>query len=284
MTPAATSTRAADVKTPSSAEDRARPDPATPRTRSTARTNCKAALAGTRRPYCIDMFADGSKGPALVVLKPGRVRMGEDGNTAEVRIRHPFAIGMFEISSAELQEFCTAQDIRCPQQPWTDPSLPAVNLSWTMAQDFTRWLSQQSGASYRLPSEAEWEYAARAGHSGRYPAGDELLPTHARFSFKGTQSAPLAANDRSLNRNDFRLYHMLGNVREWVNDVWHDSHQGAPADGSPRSGDSSARVARGGSYADHADRVHLAARLKLDAAASDAFTGFRVVRELVPRD
>lgn len=279
VTTAAVSTPSAVVPEPIAAET-ANKAGGDSKVRTGARTNCKAALAGTRRPYCIDVFADGTKGPALVVLKPGSFTIGEGQDTAEVSVSDHFAIGMFEISAAELSEFCTAREVSCPAQPWPDPALPAVNLSWNMAQEFTAWLSSQSGAQYRLPSEAEWEYAARAGLDSRYPNGDELLPTHARFSFKGKESAPLAANDRSLNRNNFRLYHMLGNVREWVSDVWHPAHNARPADSAARSGSGNERVVRGGSYEDRADRVHFAARLPLAATASDQFTGFRVVREL----
>jgi formylglycine-generating enzyme required for sulfatase activity len=157
--------------------------------------------------------------------------------------------------------------------------LPIVNVSWSEAVAYAEWLSGVTGARYRLPTEAEWEYAARGGATTTYPFGDELLPTHARFSFRQTEERPLAANDRSINRNDFRLYHMLGNVREWVADAWSDHYAGAPADGRAAPGGAGERVVRGGSYADGADALRVAARVRL-GAAGDRYTGFRLLREL----
>ena len=263
------------------------PAPAAPpkRTASTSRgkTNCNAELADTRRPYCIEVMPSGEKSPVMVVLPRGTFRMGgtapEEQPVHQVDIDYDFAIGLFEVSVAELQRFCAATGTSCPAQPWSDQSMPAVNVSWNLAQAYTAWLSTQSGAVYRLPSEAEWEYAARAGSDADFPSGtDEILPTHAHFSFRAAQTKPLPANDRSINRNDFRLYHMAGNVREWVADTWHDSHAGGPADGSARAGGGARRVVRGGSYADGAPALRSAARLPLDAGNADAFTGFRIVR------
>jgi formylglycine-generating enzyme required for sulfatase activity len=93
--------------------------------------------------------------------------------------------------------------------------------------------------------------------------------------------SPLANGDRSVNRNDFRLYHMIGNVREWVADGWQADYAGAPADGSARSAaGSTPRVVRGGAYSDGARQLRSAARMSLESTASDRMTGFRVVREL----
>jgi formylglycine-generating enzyme required for sulfatase activity len=134
-----------------------------------------------------------------------------------------------------------------------------------------------------LPSEAEWEYAARAGSRTRYPFGDDVTPVAARSSANGPVDSPLANGDRSVNRNAFRLFHMIGNLREWVADPWHSGYAGAPADGTARLGvESNARVVRGGSYSDGALYLRSAARGPLERGARDRFTGFRVVRELPP--
>ena len=250
-----------------------------------ARTNCKAELVKSRRPYCMDILASGSKGPVLVVLPPGQFEMG--GERAPEQPRHtvsldrPFAMAMFEVSAGELAAFCKATGSTCPEQPWSDPALPAVNVSWPLTQAYAAWLSEVTQAQYRLPSEAEWEYAARAGTTTLYPFGSELVPTHARYSFKSPQTTPVAANDRTVNRNAFRLYHMIGNVREWVQDAWSPSFDGAAADGSARNAAGSAeRVVRGGSYADGADALRSSARMPLAADSGDRYTGFRVVRAL----
>ena len=251
--------------------------------RSEVRSNCKAELAETRRPYCIDILSSGEKGPVLVVLPLGAFEMGgkKSGETPKhtVEMEQTIAMGLFEVSAKELQRFCSETDRPCPRQPWSDDSLPAVNVSWDLAREYARWLSGITHAEYRLPSEAEWEFAARGGTQTIYPYGDELLPTHAHFSFRNAMTKPLAANDRSVNRNDFRLYHMVGNVREWVLDSWTDNYRDAPTNGAARtSTDDSVKIVRGGSYADGSDALRSAARAPLDATNGDSFTGFRVVR------
>lgn len=252
---------------------------------STKRKGCRAALAKQRRPYCRDPLGANLNGPTLAVLPAGTAEIGGSKAVEKpkytVEIKHPFALGVFEVSNAEFNAFCQATKQACPAQPWSDPDFPVVNVSWSLATKYTQWLSAKSNATYRLPSESEWEYAARAGTRSPYPFGDEVLPTHARFSFRGVETTPVAANDRTVNRNKFRLYHMIGNVREWVLDAWHDNHAGAATDGSARVGDpSSARVARGGSYSDSADQVRSASRVRIDGDRGDAQTGFRVLREV----
>ncbi len=248
-----------------------------------SKSACKAELAKTRRPYCQDVIGSRGRGPALVVLAPGEFVMGgpaqEEQPQHTVRLERAFAITLFEISVADFTQFCTATHNPCPSQPWNDPSLPVVNVSWAAANAYTQWLSKSSGASYRLPSEAEWEYAARAGTTTPYPFGSKILPTHARYSFKNLVTTPLPTNDRSVNRNDFKLYHMLGNVREWVQDAWQASFKNASADGRPQASGDGRRVARGGSYADGGMALRSAARVPLETSG-DQFTGFRVVREL----
>ncbi|MGR9089765.1 MAG: formylglycine-generating enzyme family protein [Gammaproteobacteria bacterium] len=251
---------------------------------STKRKGCRAALAKQRRPYCRDSLGNNLNGPTLVVLPAGKAEIGGSKAAEQpkytVDIKRPFGLGVFEVSNAEFNAFCQATKQNCPAQPWSDPDFPVVNISWSLATKYTQWLSDMSGASYRLPTESEWEYAARAGTRSPYPFGDEVLPTHARFSFRGQDSTPVAANDRTVNRNKFRLYHMIGNVREWVLDAWHDNHSGAAADGSARVGNTTARVARGGSYSDGADQVRSASRVRIDGDGGDAQTGFRVLREI----
>ena len=271
------------VAPPPSAATVTVPEPVTKRTPA-KRSNCKADLAKTRRPFCIDLLADGGKGPALVVLTAGEFQMGgeqpEEQPQHAVKIERPFAMGMFEISGAEFAAFCTATGAPCPAQPWTNPALPVVNVPWALATAYTTWLSKVTGARYQLPSEAQWEYAVRAGTRTATPFGSELLPTHARYSFKNAETTPLAANDRSVNHNDFRLYHMLGNVREWVLDAWNANYAGAAPDGRARDGNADAEhVARGGSYADGATALRSSARGPV-AASGDRYTGFRVVRSV----
>jgi len=251
---------------------------------SAKRSACRSELAQKRRPYCRDTLGENGPGPTLVVLPAGEIEIGgskpEEQPKFTVRIARPFGLGVYEISVDEFNTFCRATQRSCPAQPWADPTYPVVNIAWSLADDYTKWLSEMSGATYRLPTESEWEYAARAGTTTPYPFGDEVLPTHARFSFRGTESTPVATDDRTVNRNKFRLYHMIGNVREWVLDRWNDTHAGAPTDGTARTGNSDERVARGGAYDDGADGVRSASRVHLAANSGDARTGFRVLREI----
>jgi len=250
--------------------------------RKTRHRGCIADLARSRKPYCRDTIEGDGKAPLMVVLPAGTFMMGGDGPSErprhEVQLPSAFAIAMYEITQQEFARFCADDKMVCPTQPWSDQNLPVVNISWHDAQAYTDWLSRRTGRRYRLPNEAEWEYAARAGAKGRYPRGDELLPTQARFSYQAVMDKPLPKDDRSVNRNRFRLYHMLGNVREWVIDDWQDSYQGAAHTGQAHTGTDKRRVVRGGAYHDRADAVSLSSRMPQVADQHDPYTGFRIVQ------
>jgi formylglycine-generating enzyme required for sulfatase activity len=246
---------------------------------------CRVALLATRRPFCNDLVAAGVDGPLLVLVPGGEFQMGGTQTAEEqpphpVRIARPFAMSVHEISSAEFLRYCQAAQSTCPKQRWPGDDYPVVDVSWRDADAYVRWLSQVTGQHYRLPSEAEWEYAARAGSTTAYPGGDELLITDARFSAEKTETTPLPNSDRSINRNRFRLANMVGNVREWVQDAWQTGYLGAPADGTARPGGAGERAVRGGSYADPAGQLRSSARAHLPTESRDAVTGFRVVRDL----
>jgi len=249
------------------------------------RRGCHVGLLKSRRPYCRDRLKSGSGGPTLVVLPAGEFTMGgskaEEEPQRKVRIGYSFAMSINEISVSEYQLFCKATKRSCPEQPWDGDDYPVVLVSWNDAVAYAEWLSKQTGRRYRLPTEAEWEYGARAGTTSSYPFGDELLPTHARFTYATAPDSPLPQSDKSINRNKFRLYHMVGNVREWVADTWSNSYAGAPTDGSARIDSGAAEhVIRGGSFQDGADALRSAARTHQPAGAADTVTGFRVVQEI----
>jgi formylglycine-generating enzyme required for sulfatase activity len=247
---------------------------------------CSSALLNTRRPYCSDPLRSGGTGPNLAIVPPGAFEMGgEQTNDEEpphaVTIGRAFAMSVYEISFAEFGAYCRATGERCPENPWSSDDFPAALVSWDEAVAYARWLSSETGQSYRLPSEAEWEYAARAGSSTRYPFGDDVTPVAARSSANGPVDSPLANSDRSVNRNAFRLFHMIGNVREWVADHWYSGYAGAPTDGTARLGaEANPRVVRGGAYSDGPLQLRSAARAPLERDTRDRFTGFRVVRDL----
>ncbi len=246
---------------------------------------CYPSLARQRKPYCRDNLGELGKGPTLAVIPEGKYLMGgeleNEQPVHEVVIDTPFAITVHEISQADYLLFCQDTDRQCPAQPWSDREYPVVNISWDDAVSYSKWLSEKTGMPYRLPTEAEWEYAARAGSQADYPTGDKILISDAVFTDIKELTSPLPKSDRSVNRNKFRLYHMLGNVREWVLDPWNDSHLDAPGDGSARvNGDTNYRVVRGGSFADNMAALRSSAREKLPTNNKDIYTGFRVIQEL----
>ena len=247
--------------------------------------NCNTSLLHSRRPYCRDIIGGIGNGPTMVIIPPGKFMMGGDRSDEQPRhnvvINHPFAMSVHEITYGEYQLFCKDTNKKCPAQPWAGNDYPVVNVSWQDAVDYTAWLSEKTGQHYRLPSESEWEYAARGGTQTIYPFGDTIDISYAVFSERKTLSSPLPKTDRTINRNKFRLYHIVGNVREWVADTWSGNYKGAPADGSARTdGDKTMRIARGGSYQDNAEALRSAARQELPADTTDNYTGFRVIQDL----
>lgn len=247
--------------------------------------NCDPTLLNSRRPYCRDIIPGIGNGPTMVIIPAGKFAMGGDHSEEQpvhnVVIAKPFAMSVHEITYGEYQLFCKETNRTCPTQPWAGNDYPVVNVSWNDATVYTEWLSAETGQRYRLPSESQWEYAARGGTKTIYPFGDTIDISYAVFSERKTLSSPLPKTDRTINRNKFRLYHIVGNVREWVADTWVGNYNGAPGDGSPRlDGDKSMRIARGGSYLDNAEALRSAARKSLPANTTDSYTGFRVIQDL----
>ena len=159
---------------------------------------------------------------------------------------------------------------------------PVVCVDWNDAQAYTKWLSKKTGKHYRLPSEAEWEYAARAGTSTIYYWGKDIGQNNANCAdcgsqWDGKQTSPVG----SFAPNVFGLYDMSGNVWELVEDNWHDNYNGAPTDGSAWHGNSEARVLRGGSWVNAPYLVRTAKRIFSGGSGPrDYNTGFRLARML----
>lgn len=248
--------------------------------------SCRAELARSRRPLCHDVISGGIAGPEMAVVPAGAFDMGSTAAPAEQPVHHvtigqPFAVSVYEVSQGEFQQFCDATHRACAQQPWSGDDYPVVNVSWDDARAYTDWLAGVTHHHYGLPTEAQWEYAARAGSMGLYPNGDSTLsPTDADYSVSKLQTVAARRSER-FNANAFRLMHTIGNVREWVEDAWTQNYKGAADDGTAvRSTQAAMRVARGGSYADGASRLRLSLREGLAPGTRDVTTGFRVVREL----
>jgi len=249
----------------------------------------QAAKPGSDFKEC----ADGC--PAMIVIPGGRFIMGSpkterDRNASggpphEVTIAKPFALSKFEVTFEEW-DACVAA-AACPRVPdgWGRGTMPAINVSWIDAKQYVGWLSQLTGKEYRLPTEAEWEYAARAGANTRYSWGDDVGMGNANCDGCGSQwdiqqTGPVG----SFKPNRFGLYDMHGNVWEWVEDSWHESYDVAPTDGSAwfRGGDPSFRVVRGGSWRNESELVRAAVRFRRHVNVRFDTLGFRVARTITP--
>lgn len=227
--------------------------------------------------------------PAMLAVSPGTFAMGSNsGDPSEkpahrVTLDHSFALAKYVVTVAQWN---TCRDAgACPRLPGdsnTAPNAPVRDLSWDDAQQYVKWLSKISGKSYRLPTEAEWEYAARGGTATRYWWGNDMRPGNANCKDCGPPwHAEAPDNVGSFAANPLGFYDMGGGVWEWVSDCWHNSYKNAPADG--RSWDEpncQVRVIRGGSWRDGASYMPVSTRFKYDSSVRYSANGFRVARDL----
>jgi formylglycine-generating enzyme required for sulfatase activity len=249
-------------------------------------------------------FADplkvGGTAPKVVVVGAGRFRMGDDDPASTpvhtVTISQPFAIGVFEVTRGEYRTFANTTGATMPQVSHAETDRnPVVDVGWGAAVAYTDWLTKQTGHTYRLPTEAEWEYAARAGATTPYAFGSDpkQLCKYGNVADQTTGKSFIGwdvvdCDDGALRTapvgrylpNAFGLYDVEGNAAEWVLDCWHISYENAPSDGRAwlRNGHCTDHVVRGGSWADAADGVRLSDRRP--ASTPGDSRGFRVVREL----
>lgn len=228
--------------------------------------------------------------PDMVSI-PGRAfQMGStNGNTQEVPVHtvniKPFAIGRYEVTFDEYDQFVTAKGITRPiDNGWGRGSRPVINVSWDDAKAYAAWLSKETGLRYRLPTEAEWEYAARARTETAFFWGEdpEKAEVHAWFSKNsGYKTQPVGANGHN---NKFELYDMAGNVWEWTADCLHENYIGAPTMGEAwqeaNNGDCSLHVLRGGSWGMDPDRLRSADRGWSSTGLRGLSIGFRLAQDL----
>jgi formylglycine-generating enzyme required for sulfatase activity len=226
--------------------------------------------------------------PVLGVIAPGAFTMGS--NTSDpsekpprrVTVDAPFAIGRTEVTVEQWNACVDAG--ACPRV--TDvaraPNTPARDISWDDAQLYVKWLTKVSGKPYRLPTEAEWEYAARGGTTTRYWWGDDMRRGNANCKECGDPwQADGPAPAASFAANAFGLHDMNGSVWEWVEDCWHSSYKNAPADA--RAWTESfcpVHVIRGGSWRDGASYMPATTRFKYDGSVRHSQNGFRVARDM----
>jgi formylglycine-generating enzyme required for sulfatase activity len=236
-----------------------------------------------------EVFRDCEGCPELVVVPPGDFVMGSGETPYEkpertVSVPRPFAIGRNEVTFAEWDQ--CADEGACKLRPddhgWGRGKRPVINVSWEDTRPFLLWLSRKTGQTYRLASEAEWEYAARAGTKTPFWWGRDAGTGRAQCAACATppvQQETVAV--RSFRPNGFGLYDTAGNAAEWVEDCWNDNYRNAPKDASPwTKGDCRLRVLRGGSFTSPTNAIRSASRFRYDIDVRYYANGFRVVREL----
>ncbi len=184
-----------------------------------------------------DKLKDGTDAPAMVWLPKGKFKMGSNESRwekpiHEVTIDYELAVGKYPVTFAEYDKFCDLTERQKPEDKgWGRGNRPVINVSWNDARDYCEWLSEQTGQCYRLLSEAEWEYACRAGSTGKYCFGDDVHQLGSYAWFYGNASGKTHPVGQK-KPNAFGLYDMHGNVWEWCEDIWHGNYEGAPTDGS----------------------------------------------------
>jgi formylglycine-generating enzyme required for sulfatase activity len=225
--------------------------------------------------------------PELVAVRPGSFQMGGDQFDFEkpvhgVTISRPFMLGRKEVTFAEWDACVDGGG--CQARP-SDRGLgrgdrPVTDISWADAKEYVAWLSRTTGKSYRLPTEAEWEYAGRAGTTTTYPWG--AAPDKDRANCLGCSSQPVkhAVASGQFPANAWGLLDMPGNAAEWVEDCWSETYKGAPADGSAwTKADCRERVLRGGSFNNDPRYLRSGARFKYDSDVRYFTNGLRVARD-----
>ena len=248
---------------------------------------------GQARMEAGTVFRDCEGCPEMVVVPAGAYMMGSPEEAYElpihrVTIGEPLAVGKYEVTFAEW-DACVADGgcygYRPDDEGWGRGKRPVTNVDWNQVQTYVMWLSEKTEKAYRLLSEAEWEYVARAGSGTRkYNWGNEVGRNLANCARCGSrwdreQTAPVG----SFGANRFGLHDVHGNVSEWVQDCWNDSYVGAPADGSAwEQGDCDIRVMRGGSWSDNPRYLRSAYRGWGPNWMGHIFFGFRVARSLTP--
>lgn len=221
--------------------------------------------------------------PTMITLPGGILRMGSNDDRSERPVRtvliEPFLMARTAVTVQEWQDCVDAR--LCTLQPKGKLDQPVTNVSWDDARQYAAWLSSVTGKRYRLPTEAEWEYAARAGTETRYSWGNIMVSGKASCKGCGEpvsmQSPPVA---EAYPPNPFGLFGMGGGVAEWVADCWHRDYQDAPRIGSIAwdAPDCRERVLRGGSWMADASYLRPSSRDYYDASVRYPTHGFRVVR------
>jgi len=234
-------------------------------------------------------FRDCEKCPELVRIPAGSFRMGTDGGDGheapahEARIQRPFAIGKYKVTFAEWDACFEAGGCKhLDDSGWGRADRPVINVSWDDTQAYIAWLKNKTGKSYRLPTEAEWEFAARAGTTGPYSFDGPLTPSKANYNASEAEDAPSDIRFREKTvpvtqfvANGYGLYQVHGNAFEWVDDCWMPNYNPAP----PQV-DCGKRVIRAGSWRSSANELRSTWRGFGLQSRGSSLRGFRIARDL----
>ena len=246
-------------------------------------------------------FCDGVDYPLMIVVPHGTFRMGSpngeidrvksEGPVHQVRIEKSFAVGIYPVTFTEWDK--CVEDGGCSgyrprDRGWGREKRPVINISWNDAQGYTEWLRERTGRGYRLLSESEWEYIARAGTKTAFHFGESITVDQANYDGDQTYGSGVRGINRrrttevgGFEANGFGLYDVHGNVWEWVEDCWKDSYEGTTTDGSARiDGDNSYRVLRGGSWGNGPGNLRAANRFGNHINTREVTIGFRIAMTL----
>ena len=257
------------------------PAPPPPETKqATAPPQSTPSATPTQPP---PQLASSVREPETIPLRGGSFAMGSNEDISERPVHQvtikPFAIGKFPVSVQEWNACATAK--ACGFVSTGKDEAPITNVSWSDARQYVAWLAETTGKPYRLPTEAEWEYAARAGTQTKYWWGDQFQADAANCKNCAANEQPVKVG--SLKPNPFGLYDMGGSVDQWVEDCWHKTYQGAPADGSAWvEAQCPSHVLRSGSWKNDGRYVRPSNRDSYDTNVRYPTHGFRVA--LSPKD
>jgi formylglycine-generating enzyme required for sulfatase activity len=243
-----------------------------------------------------EWFKDIAEGPEMVVVPQGEFLMGSDDNPDEqpkhkVPVRQPFAVGRYAVTFDEWDAAVAAGGVAHDpaDSGWGRGTRPVINVSWQDAKAYVAWLSKVADKTYRLPTEAEWEYVARAGSAGPFWWGAAISTDRANYDGTSRLTEGQSKGEfrqktlpvESFEPNPWGLYQVYGNVWEWCEDNWHASYQGRPPSKAVwEGGFPSLRVLRGGCWVNNPHLLGSSRRERNPSDLRSNFFGFRVVRLL----